>query len=100
MKTMTSVGLALILVAAAAVMWADEPREASGIGKLVGTWKVVSAKYGGQDAQREEGITHIKHVTPTQFMWAIYDKDGKVSATLGGSYTVKGDEYSELPEYG
>jgi hypothetical protein len=68
--------------------------------KLVGTWKCISAKYGGKDAQRPEGFTHVKHVTPTQFMWAIYDGEGKVSTTLGGSITIKGDEYIETPEYG
>ena len=33
-------------------------------------------------------------------MWAIFDKEGKVAATLGGSYTLKGHDYVELPEYG
>ena len=68
--------------------------------KLVGTWKLVSAKYGGQEVQRPEGLTQLKHVTPTQFMWAVYDTEGRVSSALGGSYTLKGDNYVETPEYG
>jgi hypothetical protein len=68
--------------------------------KLVGSWKCISAKYGGKDAPRPEGYTHVKHVTPTQFMWAIYDAEGKVSTVLGGSIKIKGDEYVETPEYG
>ncbi len=41
----------------------------------------------------------LKHVTPTQFIWAIFDKDGKVESVLGGPYTLKGDKYEETPEY-
>jgi hypothetical protein len=33
-------------------------------------------------------------------MWASYDKDGKVDAALGGPYTLKGNKYEEVPEYG
>jgi hypothetical protein len=61
--------------------------------KLIGTWKVVSSGL-------PEGYTQLKHVTPVQFMWAVYDKDGKVVNALGGSYTLKGDTYEEIPEYG
>ena len=60
----------------------------------------VTAKYGGQEFKFPEGATHIKHVTPTQFMWATYDKDGKVERAAGGSYTLNGDVYVETPEYG
>jgi hypothetical protein len=91
----------LALAPAAAVAWAGAPREAASThNKLVGTWKVVSAKYGGKEVKRPKGFTHLKHVTPTQFMWAIYGEDGKVVAALGGIYTLKGDEYVETPEYG
>ncbi len=42
----------------------------------------------------------VKHVTATQFMWATYDKDGKVTRAAGGDYTLKGEVYEETPEYG
>ncbi len=57
--------------------------------KRVGTWKLVAAKYGGQEVTVREGSTKIKHVTPTQFMWADYDAEGNVGAALGGSYTLQ-----------
>ncbi len=68
--------------------------------KLVGTWKLVSAKFNGQEAKFEEGFTTVKHVTTTQFMWASYDKDGKVTRAAGGDYTLKGELYEETPKYG
>jgi hypothetical protein len=68
--------------------------------KLVGTWKLISAKYGGEESKLPEGLTTVKHVTGTQFMWASYDKDGKVTRAAGGDYTLKGEVYEETPEYG
>src|SRR5215475_10143586 len=60
--------------------------------KLLGTWRLVKAKYGGKDAVMPEGHVEYKHVTPVQFMLASID-NGTIIAAFGGSYTVKGDEY-------
>lgn len=79
---------------------ADPKEKPNAENKLVGTWKLVSAKYGGQDFVFEEGITTLKHVTPTQFMWASFDKTGKVTRSAGGDYTLEGEVYEETPEYG
>ena len=78
---------------------ADPTDAAKGVAPLIGTWKCVSSKYDGAEVNRPEGFTHVKHVTPTHFMWAVYDKDGKVASALGGSVVVKGDRYVETPEY-
>jgi hypothetical protein len=99
----TSECLAVIMALAAigVAVGADEPKaDAKGEQKLVGTWKVVSAKYDGKEVKWPEGTTTVKHVTPTHFMWATYDKDGKVIQAVGGSYTLKGEDYAETPEYG
>jgi hypothetical protein len=91
----------IIALAAAAAVGADDPKgDAKGEQKLVGTWKVLSAKYGGKEVKWPEGATTVKHVTPTQFMWATYDKAGKVIQALGGPYTLKGEDYAETAEYG
>jgi hypothetical protein len=102
MRTIAARLLAVIVAVAvtAAAVRADEPKKGAADNKLVGTWKCVSAKIGGKDVNRPEGFTQLKHVTPTQFMWAGYDQDGKVMAALGGSYTLKDDDYVETPEYG
>jgi hypothetical protein len=97
-------GLSLICAAAflMAVRAADEPvkDKAKSGNMLVGTWKLVTGKYGGQEAGFPEGTTMLKHITPTQFMWASYDREGKVFRAAGGSYTLKGETYEETPEYG
>jgi hypothetical protein len=78
----------------------SEKAEAQRETKLIGTWKLVSAKYGGREFKFPEGTTMVKHVTPAQFMWASYDNDGKVARAAGGQYTLKGEVYEETPEYG
>ena len=79
---------------------AEQKADAKSVHKLVGTWKLISAKYGGEESKFPEGVTTVKHVTPTQFMWATYDKDGTVTRAAGGAYTLKGEVYEETPEYG
>ena len=91
----------LALAAMAPTAQSAEPKgDAKPENKLVGTWKLVSAKYGDQEAKFEEGETMVKHITPSQFMWATYDKDGKVFRAAGGDYTLKGEVYEEIPMYG
>ena len=93
--------LAVAALAATTGAWADDPKGgAKADNKLVGTWKRVSAKFDGQESPLPQGFTQVKHVTPTHFMWAVYGEDGKVVAALGGTCTVKGEEYIEVPEYG
>lgn len=91
----------IALAVTAATGRADEPKGgAKADNKLVGTWRLASAKYGGKEYKFPEGNTTLKHITPTQFMWASYDKDGKVTRAAGGNYTLKGEAYEETPEYG
>jgi hypothetical protein len=97
---MTRMGRLAVVVAAVVVCAVAYEPKARNKNKLIGTWKVVSAKYGGTEVNRPEEFTQLKHVTPTQFMWAAYGEDGKVTDALGGAYTLKGDEYVETPEYG
>jgi len=103
MATIASRCLVVILALAvtAATGRADEPKAgAKADNKLVGTWKMSTGKYGGTELKIPEGHTMLKHVTPEQFMWATYDKDGMVTRAAGGSYTLKGETYEETPVYG
>ena len=82
--------LIIALTVTAATGWSAEPHgDTKSDNKLIGTWKMISGE-----------ATTVKHVTPTQFMWASYDKDGKVTRAAGGGYTLKGEVYEETPEYG
>src|SRR5215468_10421025 len=67
---------------------ADEPKktEARTENKLVGTWKMVKAKFGGKDVKIPEGTMQLKHITPTQYMVVDIDKDGNVNDARGGPY--------------
>jgi hypothetical protein len=67
---------------------------------LMGTWKLVSAKYGGQESPLANDFTTFKHFTPTHFMWVSFDKAGKVTRTGGGPYTYDGKTLEETPAYG
>jgi hypothetical protein len=104
MRHVQFIALALVVavVFASAHASADEPakKETKAENKLVGTWKLVSAKYGGEERTLPEGATMLKHITPTQFMWVSYDKDGTAYRAAGGPYTLKDNQYEEMPEYG
>ncbi len=70
-------------------------------GKLIGTWKMVSAKYNGEESDLPKtGIT-LKHITPGNFIFVTYDSETKkVTRAAGGTYTLAGEKYEEAPEYG
>src|SRR5262249_13090969 len=96
-----SLAMIFALAVTAQTARSAEPKgDAKSENKLVGTWKLVSAKYGGEEFKPEEGVTTLKHVTTSQFMWASYGKDGNVTRAAGGDYTLKGEVYEETPNYG
>ena len=70
--------------------------------ELIGTWELVSTKYGDakefSDAPKDE--TARKFITPTHFIWARYDPKTKtISNSMGGTYTLTGSDYVEMPEF-
>ena len=79
---------------------APKKAEAGEENKLVGTWKMVKAKFGGKDHKIPEGTTQLKHITPTQYMFVDIDKDGNIVDARGGPYTLKGEKFESTPEYG
>jgi hypothetical protein len=96
-----SMAVSLSLVFLAMQAPAEEPKSKNGAAnKLVGTWKLVSGKYGGQEQKLPEGVTMLKHVTPEQFTWLRYGSDGKVTDIAGGGCTFKANQYEETPDYG
>jgi hypothetical protein len=68
--------------------------------QLIGTWKIVSGKYGGREGGPGEGTT-LKHITPAHFMVVSYNtKTGEVTRAFGGTHVVDGAHYKETPRYG
>jgi hypothetical protein len=67
---------------------------------LVGTWKLVSAKYGGNESNLPQTATTLKHITPTHYMWLTYSEDGAISRGAGGTYTLEGGEFTQMGQFG
>ena len=101
-RTQSVCVMAGILLVACGALGLDDPPKADAAGaKLIGTWKLVSAKYGDNDFDPKELGTTLKHITPGNFMWVSYDSDtGQVTRTAGGTYTLEGEKYVETPRYG
>jgi hypothetical protein len=69
--------------------------------QILGTWKLVSAKYGDNEFKVEDLGTTLKHVTSAQYMWLSYDDQTKlISRAGGGAWSLKGDLYVETGAYG
>jgi hypothetical protein len=82
----------------------DHPRTKAVVAdQQVGTWRLVSFKYGDAIEFTDFPKDHVKlkHVTPTHFVWILYSAEGKqVERTAGGTYTLAGHAYTEQLEYG
>lgn len=97
-----AVGLASLMVLfalTAGSLAAESAPDAKRENKLLGSWKLVSGKYNGQEIQFGETVM-VKHLTAKCFMWANYDKDGKITRAAGGTVKLEGNTYEETPAYG
>jgi hypothetical protein len=93
--------LALVGLIPSGRLPADETQgKDAAAGKLVGTWKLVSAKYGGRESDLPNQLTTLKHMTPVHYMWVSHGEDGKVIRTAGGPYSFDGETIVSTPEYG
>lgn len=62
---------------------------------LQGTWKAMESS----GRATPEGYTTLKHITPTHFMWTMFDKEGNIISGAGGTYTLKEGVYTETILY-
>jgi hypothetical protein len=92
--------LALLGLGAIATLRADDDNDKALHAKLVGTWRMASAKFGGQESDLPQMSVTFKHVTPAGFMWLSHDKDGLITRAAGGTYTLRNGKYTEKIEYG
>jgi hypothetical protein len=99
-KTLLILGTVVTLALTAALFAAEKPPK--GTGSHLGTWQLVSAKYG--DAKEFSDVSnegpHIKMLTADRFIWVIYDSKTKlISLSMGGSYRLQGSNYTETVEF-
>lgn len=65
---------------------------------LVGAWDLISYRdsLNGEYTEYPDFVGYMKLLTPTNFVWIYYDKDGdEIYATGSGRYTFDGTNYSE-----
>jgi hypothetical protein len=86
-------GLIIAMFSVAFASIQGEPIEKS---RIEGTWELVSRDIGNFSERMRE----IKLISPTHFVWVVYDiKKGKPLFTGGGSYTLTGDSYTEHMDF-
>jgi|SRR3954464_11782594 hypothetical protein len=69
---------------------------------IVGTWKLVSTKYGEakEHTPYPGASTRTKIINPTHFVWLEVQNDSKnVISSAGGKYTLSGDAYTETIDF-
>jgi len=70
--------------------------------KHLGTWKLVSTKYGEAKelSQRPDTSTRLKLINGTHFTWLEIDTNTKkVLGSAGGHYSLVGNAYTETIEF-
>lgn len=67
---------------------------------LVGTWELVSYKYGKETefTDMTDLMKEIKLITPTHFSWTSYDEQ-EVIGSGGGTYTYQDGRYIEKIDF-
>jgi WD40 repeat protein len=86
-----------------ALVWdAQTGKPVSGLLNHLGTWQLVSYKYGDATkwSDAPDGQRHIKLLTERHFTWVAYEvASGKVQSMAGGTYTIKDGAYIESIDY-
>ena len=103
MKTprFVSIAVALLALTVFACPLAAQEKAASD-GKHLGTWKLVSTKYGTATdfTKRGEESVRLKLITATHFTWVeVENSSKKVVASAGGKYTMSGATYTETIDF-
>ena len=69
---------------------------------IVGTWKLVSYKYGEMPSQLvPDSLQKVKIITRNSFTWVEYQTKSKnITSSGGGTYVLKGRSYIENLVFG
>ncbi|MBL8818365.1 MAG: hypothetical protein JNL58_20225 [Planctomyces sp.] len=69
--------------------------------QLVGSWRIVSASFGGVPSELHRNSITIKHITPVHVIWIGYQPDDRrIFRSAGGSWKVVNGKYTETMRYG
>jgi hypothetical protein len=71
-------------------------------GSHLGTWRLVSIKYGNatEFSEYPKVRQRLKMITATHFAWVDYDSQTKkVSSSAGGPYSLREGVYTETLEF-
>jgi hypothetical protein len=90
----------LAVVTGVSIAMATRPSAVPSPETAVGSWRLVSAKANGQVTTFPAGITILKHVTPTDFIFVYYNDRGLITVAGGGQYRRDGTRYEEAIKYG
>lgn len=102
-RTVVAIAAMLVLAVAScnvAQRAQQEPRTRSG--SLLGTWELVSYKYGDQKdfADYPKDRRKIKMITETHSIWLEFPTSTKeIQAGAGGSYSLTGNTYTECKDF-
>lgn len=89
-----------ILVLAVCAWFATAVQGADLGTRHIGTWKLVSTKYGEakEHTPYPASSMRMKIINPTHFTW-LEISDGKVQTSAGGKFVVSGDSYTETIDF-
>ena len=99
-----TISIALLAIALLTVSAGTAGKPKKSLVSMQGTWELVSYKYGSSASgftDVRDNIRRLKVINETHFIWVQFDTlSGRIGSSAGGSYTLKGNEYSEYLEYG
>ena len=101
MKKIALILSTVVILAFTAALVAQQPPAKGGTSHL-GTWQLVSTKYGEAKDFSDYPKEHqrLKMITATHFIWVDYDtRTKKISSSAGGPYSFREGVYSETIEY-
>ena len=98
----TALAVAVALIMGFTAVSADKQKPAKGVGGLVGTWQLVSTKYGDAKdfTDYPADRVRLKMITATHFTWVDYPADSKkIASAAGGPWTLDDEAYTETIEF-
>ena len=104
MNRIVVVIVAMLVMAVASCQVGQQVQQEPGTksGSILGTWELVSYKYGNQTKFSDfpKDRRRIKMVTATHSIWFEFETSTKeIQSGAGGSYSLIGDTYTESKDF-